>query len=147
MSNSSTASTNVTIPSQNGSMVVAVQVAEHIAEQETQIRTLTKQLDHCENDLQANIDLVNTLELALNESERNLRRARSQMNDLTKERDAQLAATDLLREQLVEAEENAATAKSSVTVERERFASKLEDEKRMKSKARADLESKMEESE
>jgi hypothetical protein len=35
------------------------------------IKTLHKQLTHCEGDLQAHIDLVSTLENSLNDSERN----------------------------------------------------------------------------
>lgn len=38
---------------------------KQLEEAEQQIKTLTKQLDHCEADLQANIDLVQTLENAL----------------------------------------------------------------------------------
>lgn len=42
-----------------------------IEEQEAMIKTLNKQLAHCETDLQAHIDLVATLESSLNDSERN----------------------------------------------------------------------------
>ena len=45
--------------------------AKHLEEQETMIKTLNKQLTHCEADLQAHMDLVATLESSLTDSERN----------------------------------------------------------------------------
>lgn len=45
--------------------------ARHLEEQETMIKTLNKQLTHCESDLQAHMDLVATLETSLTDSERN----------------------------------------------------------------------------
>ena len=45
--------------------------SRHLEEQETMIKTLNKQLTHCESDLQAHIDLVATLETSLTDSERN----------------------------------------------------------------------------
>jgi capsule polysaccharide export protein KpsE/RkpR len=75
---------------------------------------LTKQLTHCESDLQANIDLVNTLESALNDSERNLRKARTQMNDLAKERDTFLGQNDALRQQIQDAHTEVETVRHSV---------------------------------
>lgn len=81
-----------------------------------QIARLTKQLTHCESDLQANIDLVNTLESALNDSERNLRKARTQMNDLAKERDTLLSQNEALRVDLTDAHTENETFKESVYV-------------------------------
>lgn len=48
-----------------------VEQARHLEEQETMIKTLNKQLTHCESDLQAHMDLVATLETSLTDSERN----------------------------------------------------------------------------
>lgn len=45
--------------------------AKQLEEKETMIKTLHKQLTHCEGDLQAHMDLVSTLENSLNDSERN----------------------------------------------------------------------------
>ena len=42
-----------------------------IEEQEAMIKTLNKQLTHCESDLQAHMDLVSTLETSLGDSEKN----------------------------------------------------------------------------
>ena len=81
-----------------------------------QIARLTKQLTHCESDLQANIDLVNTLESALNDSERNLRKARTQMNDLARERDQFLGQNDSLRQQIQEANAENENVRNSVYV-------------------------------
>jgi hypothetical protein len=50
------------------------QVAAHgakLEEQDTMIRTLEKQLAHCEQNLQTHIDLVNTLEGSLKDREKN----------------------------------------------------------------------------
>ena len=45
--------------------------AKHIDEQEAMIKTLNKQLTHCETDLQAHMDMVATLEASLGDSEKN----------------------------------------------------------------------------
>lgn len=45
--------------------------AKHIEEQDAMIKTLNKQLSHCETDLQAHMDLVSTLETSLGDSEKN----------------------------------------------------------------------------
>lgn len=45
--------------------------AKHIEEQDAMIKTLNKQLTHCEGDLQAHIDMVSTLEASLADSEKN----------------------------------------------------------------------------
>lgn len=44
---------------------------KHIEEQEAMIKTLNKQLTHCEGDLQTHMDLVNTLEASLGDAEKN----------------------------------------------------------------------------
>lgn len=44
---------------------------KHMEEQEVMIKTLNKQLSHCESDLQAHMDLVSTLETSLGDSEKN----------------------------------------------------------------------------
>lgn len=51
--------------------------AKHLEEQESMIKTLNKQLTHCEADLQAHMDLVATLEASLTDSERNRKFLRS----------------------------------------------------------------------
>jgi septal ring factor EnvC (AmiA/AmiB activator) len=51
-----------------------------LEEQDGTIKNLGRRLQHCEADLQANIDLVNTLEAALNDSERALRKSRLSAN-------------------------------------------------------------------
>lgn len=47
------------------------QQAKQIEEQEAMIKTLNKQLTHCESDLQTHMDLVSTLETSLGDSEKN----------------------------------------------------------------------------
>ncbi len=48
--------------------------AKLIDEQEAMIKTLNKQLTHCESDLQTHMDLVSTLETSLGDSEKNRKR-------------------------------------------------------------------------
>lgn len=50
---------------------VSAQQTKHIEEQDAMIKTLNKQLSHCETDLQAHMDLVSTLETSLGDSEKN----------------------------------------------------------------------------
>ncbi|KAG1817036.1 hypothetical protein DFJ58DRAFT_621917, partial [Suillus subalutaceus] len=45
--------------------------AKYINGQEVMIKTLNKQLSHCESDLAAHTDLVSTLETSLSDSENN----------------------------------------------------------------------------
>jgi kinesin family protein 4/21/27 len=47
------------------------QQAKQLDEQEAMIKTLNKQLTHCESDLQTHMDLVSTLETSLGDSEKN----------------------------------------------------------------------------
>jgi chromosome segregation ATPase len=47
------------------------QQTKQIEEQEAMIKTLNKQLTHCESDLQTHMDLVSTLETSLGDSEKN----------------------------------------------------------------------------
>jgi kinesin family protein 4/21/27 len=71
----STAATSILTPSAtNDHTKLATQLEDalrQVEEQDTMIKTLNKQLTHCEGDLQAHMDLVNTLESSLNDSERN----------------------------------------------------------------------------
>lgn len=52
-------------------LVQVQQQAKHLEEQEVMIKTLNKQLSHCESDLQAHMDMVATLETSLADSEKN----------------------------------------------------------------------------
>ena len=45
--------------------------AKQLDEQGAMIKTLNKQLTHCEGDLQAHMDMVATLEASLGDSEKN----------------------------------------------------------------------------
>lgn len=139
--------------------------AKHLEEQETMIKTLNKQLTHCEADLQAHMDLVATLEASLTDSERNrtlflplmswtwipidfppsVRKARLQSNELAKERDSYQQQMTGLRQQIVEAQQEASNMRRSVLQEKESLESRLAEERRAKERARAQLDSRMEE--
>ena len=45
--------------------------AKQLSEQEAMIKTLNKQLTHCEGDLQAHMEMVATLETSLADAEKN----------------------------------------------------------------------------
>ncbi|KAH7107617.1 kinesin-domain-containing protein [Auriculariales sp. MPI-PUGE-AT-0066] len=146
-----TISTTLTsLPSTNGhadSKIVALleEKEQTIEEQDTMIRTLNKQLTHCESDLQAHMDLVSTLETSLSESERNLRKARMQSTDLAKERDTLKVQVDGLRSEVQDAKSEVATVRRSVVEEKLTLENRLDEERRAKERARAQLDSRMEE--
>ncbi|KAG8996291.1 hypothetical protein FRB94_008412 [Tulasnella sp. JGI-2019a] len=119
--------------------------AKHLEEQEAMIKTLNKQLTHCEADLQAHMDLVATLEASLTDSERSLRKARLQSNELVKERDSHQQQINGLRQQVQEAQREASSLRRSVAEEKLSLEHRLEEERKAKERARAQLDSRMEE--
>ncbi|CAD6945817.1 unnamed protein product [Tilletia controversa] len=116
-----------------------------IAEQGEEIKKLQRQLAHCEADLQANIDLVSTLEAALNDSERNLRKSRVQLGEVTRERDRLQTQIDDLRDQAATAQRNLESVRNSVLLEKQGYESKIQEERAAKEKAREALEARLEE--
>lgn len=116
-----------------------------IEEQEVMIRTLNKQLTHCESDLQAHMDLVATLETSLTDSERNLRKSRVQANEYAKDRDALNEEIEALRTELQRSQKEVLSARRSVLEEKEQYETRLEEERRAKERTRAQLESRMDE--
>ncbi|GAA5894695.1 hypothetical protein JCM6882_006660 [Rhodosporidiobolus microsporus] len=104
-----TAATSVRSNGTTDSQAVDPRVLERFKDQETQIARLTKQLAQKEADLQAQVDLGNTLDQALNDSERNLRKARLQSNEYARERDQYKADADRLR---LEAQDSHSTSES-----------------------------------
>lgn len=105
----------------------------------SQINRLTSQLSHVEGDLQANIDLVNTLESALNDSERNLRKARLQMADLARERDSYMGQNDMLRLQIQEAHTEVEAVRRSVL----QVESRLQEERQGRDSVKAELQARL----
>jgi len=116
-----------------------------IAEQTEEIKKLQRQLVHCEADLQANIDLVSTLEAALNDSERNLRKSRVQLGEVTRERDRLQTQIDDLRDQAATAQRNLESVRNSGLLEKQGYESKIQEERMAKEKAREALEARLEE--
>lgn len=86
-----------------------------------------------------------TVESALNDSERNLRKSRLQMKELAKERDKATSTTESLREQLAEARSEVDDVRHSVVREKASFDARLDEERRAKEVARRQLESRLEE--
>ncbi|KAF8760056.1 Microtubule binding [Rhizoctonia solani] len=119
--------------------------ARQLDEAQAMIKTLNKQLTHCEGDLQAHMDLVATLETSLSDSERNLRKSRNQSMELVKERDSLINQVQTLRSQLEEAQQEIAQVRRTVVEEKHSLEQRLDDERRAKDRARQQLESRMEE--
>ncbi|CAO1620711.1 unnamed protein product [Sympodiomycopsis kandeliae] len=140
---SSATSMHTSSPSLNG---IANQDAKRLlADQSEELKNLAKQLAHCEADLQANIDLVATLEAALNDSERNLRKSRVQLGEVSRERDRYSSQSDDLRQQLQSAQKEVESVRNSVMLEKQDFEQRIRTERAAKEKAARDLEARMEE--
>lgn len=100
-------------------------------------------MEHCEGDLKANMDLVNTLESALNDSERNLRKARMQMSELTKNRDSLQNVNESLRMQLADATHEIEEVKNNLINSQVESDNRLAAERHERELARERLESRM----
>jgi kinesin family protein 4/21/27 len=118
---------------------------KHIEEQDAMIKTLNKQLSHCETDLQAHMDLVTTLETSLGDSEKNLRKARMHATELARERDALTAQAENLRSELQGAKREVDSVRRSIAEEKQTLEQRLEEERKAKERAKYQLDTRMEE--
>lgn len=121
------------------------QQAKTIEEQEVMIKTLNKQLGHCESDLQTHMDLVAKLEGSLGDAEKNLRKARMQATELARERDSLNNKMEQMRGELAEAQREVVTVRRSVVEEKQSLEQRLDEERRAKDRVRQQLDSRMEE--
>uniref|UniRef100_A0A8H7Y0Q3 Kinesin motor domain-containing protein n=1 Tax=Psilocybe cubensis TaxID=181762 RepID=A0A8H7Y0Q3_PSICU len=121
------------------------QQSKLIEEQEAMIKTLNKQLTHCETDLQTHMDLVTTLETSLGDSEKNLRKARMQATELARERDTLNLKLEAMRNELSEAKREVVTVRRSIVEEKQSLEQRLDEERKAKERARQQLDSRMEE--
>ncbi|KZT26623.1 kinesin-domain-containing protein [Neolentinus lepideus HHB14362 ss-1] len=119
--------------------------SKHIEEQEAMIKTLNKQLTHCETDLQTHMDMVGRLETSLGDSEKNLRKARMHATELARERDTLNSRIEGLQRELTDAKREVVNVRRSVVEEKQSLESRLDEERRAKERARAQLDSRMEE--
>ncbi|KIY61669.1 kinesin [Cylindrobasidium torrendii FP15055 ss-10] len=119
--------------------------AKQIDEQETMIKTLNKQLTHCESDLQTHMDLVSTLETSLGDSEKNLRKARMHATELARERDTLNVKLEGMRAELDSAKKEVVNVRQSIVQEKQSYEQRLDEERRAKERARQQLDSRMEE--
>jgi len=145
MSGRESPSTSVATSCLVDSNTVDPRMVKKIEEQEIAIARLTKQLSQCETDLKGNIDLVTNLESALNETERNLRKSRLQMNELAKERDKISTQNESLRKELAAATAEVEHVRNNVQAEKAQFENQLGEERRAKENAKKQLEARMEE--
>ncbi|KAL0946833.1 hypothetical protein HGRIS_013002 [Hohenbuehelia grisea] len=121
------------------------QQAKQIEEQEAMIKTLNKQLTHCESDLQTHMDLVTTLETSLGESEKNLRKARMHATELARERDTLNVKVETLRNEVAEAKRELTSVRKSIAEEKQSLELRLDEERRAKERVRDQLDSRVEE--
>ncbi|KAF9482822.1 kinesin domain-containing protein [Pholiota conissans] len=121
------------------------QQSKLIDEQEAMIKTLNKQLTHCESDLQTHMDLVTTLETSLGDSEKNLRKARMQATEIARERDTLNVKLEALRNELSEAKREVVSVRRSIVEEKQSLEQRLDEERKAKERARQQLDSRMEE--
>jgi hypothetical protein len=138
--------------------------AKLMEEQDAIIKTLNKQLTHCEADLQAHMDLVNNLETSLGDSEKNrktrlrasrldciltllfpVRKARMQATELARERDNLNGQIESLRSELTEAKREVALVRRSVVEEKQSLELRLDEERRAKERVRHQLDARMDE--
>ncbi|KAI0256455.1 kinesin [Lactifluus subvellereus] len=142
--------TSVTPSATNGyaSTVVADVLQDRtkqMEEQEAIIKTLNKQLTHCEADLQAHMDLVSSFETSLSDSEKNLRKARMQATELARERDNLNSQVESLRSELAEAKREVTLVRRSVVEEKQSLEQRLDEERRAKERVRHQLDARMDE--
>ncbi|EEB97968.1 hypothetical protein MPER_02610 [Moniliophthora perniciosa FA553] len=132
----------------NGRRQLAAKVEQQtkqIERQEAMIKTLNKQLTHCESDLQTHMDLVSTLETSLGDSEKNLRKARMQATELARERDRLNGEIETLRRDLTQAKQEVVNVRKSIVEEKQSYEQRLDEERKAKERARQQLDSRMEE--
>ncbi|THU88609.1 kinesin [Dendrothele bispora CBS 962.96] len=121
------------------------QQAKHIDEQDAMIKTLNKQLTHCESDLQTHMDLVSTLETSLGDSEKNLRKARMHATEIARERDRLNGENESLRQELTEVKREVANVRKSIVEEKQSYEQRLDEERKAKERTRQQLDQRMEE--
>ncbi|KAJ7749534.1 kinesin domain-containing protein [Mycena maculata] len=140
-------STSVGPSSQNGhaDSKRLEQQAKQIDEQEAMIKTLNKQLTHCESDLQTHMDLVSTLETSLGDSEKNLRKARMHATELARERDTLNVKLEGLRVELEETKREVVSVRNSVVQEKQSLEQRLDEERKAKERARQQLDVRVDE--
>jgi len=119
--------------------------AKQMEEQEAMIKTLNKQLTHCEADLQAHMNIVNRIETDLGDSEKNLRKARMQATELARERDNLSSQVEGLRNELTEARREVTLVRRSVVEEKQSLEQRLDEERRAKERVRHQLDARMDE--
>ncbi|UZJ52336.1 hypothetical protein CBS101457_001656 [Exobasidium rhododendri] len=141
----SSSSTSINSQSLNGNPPSDPKMTKLLCDQAEELKNIARQLNHCEQDLQANIDLVATLEAALNDSERNLRKSRLQLSEATRERDRYAMQADELRSQVTQAQRETDNVRNSVLLEKQGFESKLQMEREAKENARRALEARLDE--
>jgi len=109
------------------------------------IKTLNKQLTHCETDLQTHIELVGTFETNLGDSEKNLRKARMHATELARERDTLNSTIETLRNELNDAKREVATVRKSIVEEKQSLEQRLDEERKARERVRQQLDARTEE--
>lgn len=116
-----------------------------LSERQAETQKLKQQLVHCEADLTANLELVATLEAALNDSERNLRKSRVQLGEVSRERDQLDTEVREARGRLEAMSADLARAISSGQQEKHDWESRVQQERLAKEKAKEQLAARLDE--
>ncbi|KAA1129847.1 hypothetical protein PGTUg99_001286 [Puccinia graminis f. sp. tritici] len=134
---------SVRVDSTTDTAILNPRMLKKIEDQESAISKLTKQLEQCEGNLRANISAIAQLEDALNDTERNLRKSRLQMNALVQERDKMSILNQRLTMGLNRSTEEVEHLKQSLQDEKLNLERRLSEERLAKETARAQLETRM----
>ncbi|KAJ3888213.1 kinesin domain-containing protein [Lentinula edodes] len=137
--------TSISAVTDTKALVKIDEQARQLEEQEAMIKTLNKQLTHCESDLQTHMDLVSTLETSLGDSEKNLRKARMHATELARERDRLNGDIEALRKDLTDTKREVVNVRQSIVEEKQSYEQRLDEERKAKERARQQLDSRMEE--
>ncbi|KAL7005723.1 hypothetical protein EMMF5_004638 [Cystobasidiomycetes sp. EMM_F5] len=129
----------------SGDTIISIDARVHakLEDQEATIARLNKQLHHCEVELRANIDLVTSLEAAMNEQERTMRKNRINMTDLARERDLYMQQCMTLRQQVNDAQQQVDTARTSLVSLQEESKQRADTQRRVQAEAQRTAELRM----
>lgn len=136
-------STGRTSGSGDTAISVDARVHARLEEQEAHILRMTKQLQHYETELRANIDLVKTLEGLLTERDRTLRKSRQQQSDLVRERDQYMQQVAQLRQEKRDAEQEVDNARHSLAIHQQESEQRADAQRRAQAEAQRIAEARM----
>lgn len=116
-----------------------------LSERSAEAKALKLKLVNLEADKRANVELAATLEAALNDSERNLRKARVQLGEVARERDQLGVEVREARARLDDTSADLERVRSSVQQEKHDWESRVQQERLAKERAKEQLAARLDE--